>query len=346
MIQVEGLTKDYGRIRAVENLTFHVEKGEILGFLGPNGAGKSTTMRILTGFMPPSAGCCRIGGQDVFEKAREVKRRIGYLPENVPLYPEFTAREYLRFVARLKGMPARGVEEAVNRIVEKCGLESVRDRLIHKYSKGFRQRLGIAQALIHTPDVIILDEPTIGLDPAQIREVRELIRSLGREHTIILSSHILPEVSQVCDRVLIIKKGRIVAEDTPENLTRSVAGFGTCQFLARGQMESVQAVLEGDPILDGVELSADGDGLLRGTLSLGEEDRRGAILRTLVERGVEILEFSTRKASLEDVFLELTTEEAASGIPSGEEAPAVNREGEAVRHPEEEAASGEPGEEA
>ena len=227
MIEVSGLTKYYGNFKAIEDVSFTVQRGEILGFLGPNGAGKTTTMRILTGYMPATAGVCRVGGLDVFEQPVAVKRQIGYLPENVPLYPEFTVFEYLQFVARIKGVPKADQPAVLERIIGRCGLESVRHRLIAQLSKGYRQRVGLAQALVHDPAVIVLDEPTIGLDPAQIREVRELIKGLGRDHTIILSSHILPEVSQVCDRVVIINKGRIVAEDTPENLTVSAAGQAT-----------------------------------------------------------------------------------------------------------------------
>ena len=222
MIRVEGLTKDYGSRRAVDNISFHAEKGEILGFLGPNGAGKTTTMRVLTGYMPPSSGKAEIAGFDVIEQSLEVRRRVGYVPETVPLYPDMTVSDYLKFMADLRRVP-----NADDRVDEVMVLVNIEDRArgyIGNLSKGLKQRVGLAQALIHQPDVLILDEPTIGLDPAQIIEVRNLIRDLGKEHTVMLSTHILSEAQQVCDRVLIINKGKIVAEDTPERLQARLAG--------------------------------------------------------------------------------------------------------------------------
>ncbi len=220
MVEVVGLTKFYGEVKALEEVTFDVRRGEILGFLGPNGAGKTTTMRILTGFLSPTSGTAKVAGYDVVENSLEVRRLTGYLPETVPLYNEMRVRDYLGYMARIRGVPRRRIRERVDDVVGRCGLTEVANRLIGHLSKGYRQRVGIAQALVHDPQVLILDEPTIGLDPVQVREVRQLIKSMAGERTIILSTHILPEVSMTCERVLIIHKGRIVAEDTPEGLSR------------------------------------------------------------------------------------------------------------------------------
>jgi gliding motility-associated transport system ATP-binding protein len=220
MIEVANLSKRYGDLAAVRDVSFTAADGEILGFLGPNGAGKTTTMRIITGFMPATTGTVRVDGFDVFEQSNEVRRRIGYLPENPPLYGDMAVAPYLRFVARLKGMARAQIADAIDRVLETCGLTGVRDRLLAHLSKGFRQRVGLAQALIHDPPVLVLDEPTIGLDPRQIIEIRQLIKTLGRKRTVVLSTHILPEVSQVCDKVVIINDGRIVVEDMLANLTR------------------------------------------------------------------------------------------------------------------------------
>jgi gliding motility-associated transport system ATP-binding protein len=220
MIEVANLSKRYGDLAAIRDVSFTAADGQILGFLGPNGAGKTTTMRIITGFMPATSGTVRIDGFDVFDQSTEVRRRIGYLPENPPLYNDMSVVAYLRFVARLKGMARADLATAVERVLETCGLTGVRDRLLGHLSKGFRQRVGLAQALIHDPPVLVLDEPTIGLDPRQIIEIRGLIKTLAGKRTVVLSTHILPEVSQVCDKVVIINDGRIVTEDTIANLTR------------------------------------------------------------------------------------------------------------------------------
>ncbi|HEX9187202.1 MAG TPA: ATP-binding cassette domain-containing protein, partial [Vicinamibacteria bacterium] len=250
MIEVESLTKRYGRATAVDGVSFRVERGEILGFLGPNGAGKTTTMRILTCYLPPTEGTARVAGYDVFAQPMEVKRRVGYLPETPPLYPDMSVRDYLEFCARIKGVPGKERRGRVADAIEKCRVGDVRDKLIAKLSKGYRQRVGLAQAILHNPDVLILDEPTAGLDPKQIIETRELIRSLAGSHTVILSTHILPEVSMTCGRVVIINKGRVVAEDTPENLTRRLKGAGTIRVEARGEdaaiLEAVRAVPGGE----------------------------------------------------------------------------------------------------
>ncbi len=229
MIEVAGLTKRYGRQTAVDGITFNVQKGEILGFLGPNGAGKTTTMRILTCFLPPTGGSARVAGYDVFENPLEVKRRVGYLPETPPLYPDLEVETFLDFVAKVKGVAAKDRKGKVADAVEKCRIGDVRTKLIGKLSKGYRQRVGLAQAILHNPEVLVLDEPTSGLDPKQINETRELIKGLGGDHTIILSTHILPEVSMTCGRVVIINNGRVVAEDTPDNLTHRLKGAGSLQ---------------------------------------------------------------------------------------------------------------------
>jgi ABC-2 type transport system ATP-binding protein len=227
MIKVEGLTKHYGDVTAIEDLSFQVEKGEIVGFLGPNGAGKTTTMRIITGFLPSTDGTVSVAGHDIFEKPMEVKKKIGYLPEHPPLYADMTVSGYLKFVSKIKGVPRSARAGAIDRVVERCGLKEARKKIIGKLSKGYRQRVGLAQAMIHDPEVLILDEPTIGLDPKQIIEIRELVKSLAGDQTIILSTHILPEVTMICQRCLIIDRGRIVADDSLEALT------------AQGSLESV-----------------------------------------------------------------------------------------------------------
>jgi ABC-2 type transport system ATP-binding protein len=227
MIKVEGLTKRYGDVTAVEDLSFQVEKGEIVGFLGPNGAGKTTTMRIITGFLPSTEGTVSVHGHDIFEKPMEVKKRIGYLPEHPPVYADMTVAGYLKFVSKIKGVARSARGDAIDRVVERCGLKEARKKIIGKLSKGYRQRVGLAQAMIHEPEVLILDEPTIGLDPKQIIEIRELVKSLAGDQTIILSTHILPEVTMICQRCLIIDQGRIVADDSLEALT------------AQGSLESV-----------------------------------------------------------------------------------------------------------
>jgi ABC-2 type transport system ATP-binding protein len=223
MLEVRNLTKRYGDIVAVRDVSFSAAQGQILGFLGPNGAGKTTTMRILTGFLPATSGTAKVAGFDVFTESAEVRRRIGYLPESPPLYAEMAMESYLRFVARIKGMPKAAIEDAIERVVKLCGLDAVRDRLLGHLSKGFRQRVGLAQALIHDPPVLVLDEPTIGLDPRQIIEIRSLIRELAGQRTVILSTHILPEVSQICEKVVIINEGRVVLEEDMATLTRSAS---------------------------------------------------------------------------------------------------------------------------
>ena len=313
MISVEHLDKYYGSFRALDDVSFQVEKGEIVGLLGPNGAGKTTIMRILAGYMPPSGGEARVAGYDVFEESLEVRRRIGYLPESVPLYGEMTVRAYLDYMASLRRVPDR--KAAIWQAMGACHIADRADSLIAKLSKGLRQRVGLAQAILHDPEVLILDEPTIGLDPKQIIEVRELIRDLGQEHTVILSTHILPEVSQTCNRVLIIHKGQIVAEGTPAELTAMVQGGG------RVHMRVARKETDDGGAASGAEICAtlSGVGDVIEVHPLGEDgyevlctanvDRRPDLARAIVERGWDLMELRAVGMSLEDIFLRLTTED-------------------------------------
>ncbi len=315
MIKVDGLTKRYDRTVAVNNISFEVEKGQIVGFLGPNGAGKTTTMRILTCFMPPTDGTASIAGFDVMKSPLEVKRRIGYLPENPPVYPEMEVHEYLSFVGRLKGIPSAELPQRVKDVSERCAVADVSKKLISKLSKGYRQRVGLAQAIIHNPDVLILDEPTAGLDPKQIHETRDLIRSLAGVHTIILSTHILPEVEQTCDHVVIISKGLIVAKDSVQNLTSrlrgqeavlvEVAGASTDDVRRRlEQVAGVSRVLHKDTRNGAHVFEVE---------SLPGENVRASLARAVVEAGWNLNELHAAALSLEDVFLELTAAEKAQG---------------------------------
>jgi ABC-2 type transport system ATP-binding protein len=311
LIQVENLTKRYAGTTAIQDVTFDVKKGEIVGFLGPNGAGKTTTMRILAGFIPATAGTARVSGFDVFEQPLEVKRRIGYMPENPPLYLELSVDSFLTFVGQIKGVNPDKLPSRLEAVKEQCGLSDVGGRLIRHLSKGFRQRVGLAQALIHDPEVLILDEPTVGLDPKQIIEVRELIKRLGGEHTIILSTHILPEVSMTCQRVVIISHGKVVAIDTPENLKTKLVGAHQVHVECRGESEKIRAVLASVPGLKNIQLeSSNATNLFRVEMEPGQ-DARGAIARAVVQSGAELLELRTSGPSLEEVFLKLTTDEIA-----------------------------------
>lgn len=309
MIEVENLTKYYGDLAAIRDLNFRVERGEILGFLGPNGAGKTTTMRILSGYMPPSAGTARVADFDVFDDSLEVRRRIGYMPETVPLYPEMSVRSYLAFMARIRGVSNR--KEQVDAAMEACHIADKAGTIIGKLSKGYRQRVGLAQALVHDPEVLILDEPTIGLDPKQIIEVRELIKELGHERTIILSTHILSEAQQTCDRVLIINEGEIVAEGTSQQLT---------DRLTRGTLLHVQVAQPGPEVIEvlsrvpGVTGVEPEDGGSYGVTCAQGQDCRTAIAATVVNGGWGLLELRAIEMSLEDIFLRLTAEEAATPV--------------------------------
>nr|BAL57219.1 antibiotic transport system ATP-binding protein [uncultured Chloroflexota bacterium]BAL58037.1 antibiotic transport system ATP-binding protein [uncultured Chloroflexota bacterium] len=304
MIRVNGLTKDYGSRRAIDNLTFGAEQGEIVGFLGPNGAGKTTTMRILTAYMPPTEGQAIVAGYDVVEESLEVRRRVGYLPETVPLYPDMSVFEYLKFMADLRHLP--DAEDRVDEAVEMVGLEDRINSYIGSLSKGMRQRVGLAQALLHRPQVLILDEPTIGLDPAQVVEVRNLIREIGKERTVLLSTHILSEAQQLCDRVLIINKGRIVAEDTPANLQMRLSGGERILVRIRGDADEAAQLLQKIKGIQAVQAFADGH--IEFNFPAGH-DLRAEVARALVNHGYDLLELRPLQMSLEEIFLELTRSE-------------------------------------
>ena len=314
MIEVQHLTKRYGRVTAVDDVSFRVERGEILGFLGPNGAGKTTTMRILTGYMPATEGRATVAGFDVFDKPIEAKRRTGYLPETPPLYPDMTVREYLDFVARIKGIPSAERVSRVDAAMRRTHVDDMAGRHCGKLSKGYRQRVGLAQALLHNPEVLILDEPTAGLDPKQIIETRDLIRGLAGDHTIILSTHILPEVSQTCQRVVIINKGRVVAVDTPENLTARLRGAETMYVQVDAPGQDVAAILARIPGVTRVEAADQrhDSGAYEVESERGHDVRRD-IARQIVTSGWGLLELRPMRMSLEEIFLQVTTEEPVEG---------------------------------
>ena len=318
MIEVQGLTKRYGPVTAVDNVTFRVEAGEILGFLGPNGAGKTTTMRVITGYIPASEGKVVVAGHDVFDHPVEAKRRTGYLPETPPLYPDMTVREYLNFVARIKGVPRNEAKTRVDQVMRKTWVSDMSNRHCAKLSKGYRQRVGLAQAIIHNPDVLVLDEPTAGLDPKQIIETRQLIRELGGSHTIVLSTHILPEVSQTCQRVVIINKGRVVAVDTPENLTARLRGSETMFVQVVGPEADLTASLSELPGVTRVATTPAKDGVV--DIEVDSErgrDVRRELAAAIVHKGWGLLELRPMRMSLEEIFLSLTTEERAAAAAEG-----------------------------
>ncbi len=306
MIQVNGLTKDYGARRAIDNLTFDAEQGEIVGFLGPNGAGKTTTMRILTGYMPPSEGTATVAGYDILEESLEVRKRVGYLPETVPLYNDMTALEYLKFMADLRRIPEP--EERAYETLEAVNLKERANSFISTFSKGMRQRIGLAQALIHRPEVLILDEPTIGLDPAQVVEIRNVIREIGKDRTVLLSTHILSEAQQICDRVIIINKGKIVTEDTPENLQARLVGAQRVILRVRGEADGLGEKISGVKGVSAVESKPDGS--VEFEFGAGE-DSRPQVAKAVIQAGYELLEMRPVGMSLEEIFLELTRDNAA-----------------------------------
>ena len=320
MIQVEGLSKRYARHVAVNNISFTVEKGDIVGFLGPNGAGKTTTMRILTCFMPPTAGRANVAGFDVFDQPFEVKKRIGYLPETPPVYSEMTVSDYLTFVARLKNVPSRDVKSRTEQVMERCSVADVKSKLISKLSKGYRQRVGLAQAIIHNPDVLILDEPTSGLDPKQITETRDLITSLAGEHTIILSTHILPEVEAVCRKVIIINRGRLVATDSVERLKHRNLGNAVqvqVDTAGNGDAFAVQQKLEQVPgVSKVVEKMTTDSRLIFEVESLPDRSPRADLARAVVHSGWNLLELKSTTQSLEEVYLQLTGSSATPALPT------------------------------
>ncbi len=335
MITVKSLTKRYARTVAVDHISFEVQKGQIVGFLGPNGAGKTTTMRILTCFLPPTEGTANVAGFDVLEQPMEVKKRIGYLPESPPLYPEMEVREYLTFVGKLKGMSGASLAKRVNEVADRCAVADVQTKLIAKLSKGYRQRVGLAQAIIHNPDVLVLDEPTAGLDPKQINETRDLIKSLAGDHTIILSTHILPEVEQTCEQVIIINKGKVVATDSVHNLQSRARGAETVLV----EVEGRDGALDAKAVQQRLEMVS---GVSRVVLRDARDNRsafeveslkdrfiRGDLARAVVEAGWNLNELHASAVSLEEVFLQLTGgEKVAPGIPEVSEAAPQVSEGE------------------
>jgi ABC-2 type transport system ATP-binding protein len=323
MIEVQNLTKRYGPLTAVDNVTFRAEAGEILGFLGPNGAGKTTTMRVITGYIPATDGRVAVAGYDVFEQPIEAKRRTGYLPETPPLYPDMTVREYLTFVAKIKGVPRKETASRVQEAMKRTWVADMGSRHCGKLSKGYRQRVGLAQAILHNPDVLVLDEPTAGLDPKQIIETRQLIRQLGGSHTIVLSTHILPEVSQTCQRVVIINKGKVVAVDTPENLTARLRGSETMYLQVAAPPDALETALASITGVTRVKATPARDGILDVEVDSEKgRDVRRELAATVVSRGWGLLELRPMRMSLEEIFLSLTTEETgASAPPEGASAP-------------------------
>jgi len=327
MIEVAGLSKSYGPTLAVSDVSFEVRKGEVLGFLGPNGAGKTTTMRVITGYLPPSKGKVLVAGYDVVEEPLEAKRRTGYLPEAPPIYPDMTVVEYLSFVARIKGVPRKEIKMRVGEVSEKCAITDVQRRQTGKLSKGYRQRVGLAQALIHNPEVLILDEPTAGLDPKQIIETRELIRRLAGQHTIVLSTHILPEVSKTCERVIVINQGKVVAVGAPAELTHRLQGYETVLITVQGPAGEVMEKLRRVGGVHMVEPRDTADS--RTTFEVHAEkgqDVRAELARAVVEARWNLLELKTSGLSLEDIFLKLTTEDLSEESGVGSQKSEVGRQ--------------------
>jgi ABC-2 type transport system ATP-binding protein len=309
VIEVKDLTRYYGEIRAIHNVSFQVKKGEILGLLGPNAAGKTTTMKILTCYMPPSSGGAKVADFDIWEQPMEIKKLTGYLPENPPLYSDLNVWEYLDFVAKAKGVESKKRNAAISAAIEKAALEDVQKQVVGSLSKGFKQRVGLGQALLNDPEILILDEPTVGLDPRQIIEIRELIKRLGGDHTIILSTHILPEVEMTCERVVIINEGEVVAEDTPENLTRRLKGSERTVVEVSGEETTASEVVKSFGEVEKMDLEkiAKTDHL-RFTLET-TADIRNDLAKALVAKGLNLYELRTEAYSLEEIFLHLTTKE-------------------------------------
>ncbi len=308
MIDVKGLTRYYGEKRAISDVTFHVNKGEVLGLLGPNAAGKTTTMRILTCYMPPTSGTAIVGGYDIFEQSLEVRRITGYLPENPPLYTDMTVEDYLTFVSKIKGVPKNKVKKEVDTVIEKASIGDVRHRIIGKLSKGYKQRVGLAQSLINNPQIVILDEPTVGLDPKQIIEIRQLIKNLGGDHTVILSSHILPEIEQTCERVVIINEGKVVVEDTVENLTNRMQGVQRITLQVEGSEEAIKQALQPITDIQKMEFNSKNNSVNE-IIVESPKDVRKELAKAIVNSGLGLLELSTERFTLEEIFLHLTTKE-------------------------------------
>jgi ABC-2 type transport system ATP-binding protein len=324
MIEVENLTKRYGPTLAVSDVSFTVQKGEILGFLGPNGAGKTTTMRVITGFLPPTSGTVRVAGYDVVGEPLDAKRRTGYLPEAPPVYPDMRVDEYLAFVARIKGLPRREIKPRLDEVTEKCAIGDVRRRQIGKLSKGYRQRVGLAQALIHNPEVLVLDEPTAGLDPKQIIETRQLIKNLAGQHTVVLSTHILPEAAKTCQRVVVINEGKVVAVGAPEELTRRLQGYGTVLVTVEGPAAEILDRLQRVHGVNWVEPRESSDQHVTYEIHSDRgQDVRAELARAVVESRWKLLELKSSGLSLEDIFLKLTTKDLSEEA-GGNQPPAVS----------------------
>ena len=315
MIEVDKVTKYFGGFPAITDISFRAEKGEILGFLGPNGAGKTTTMKVITGFMPPSSGRVTVAGYDVVTESVEARRHIGYLPETVPLYGDMTVDDYLTFMGRIRGMSRPDIRRRIGDVIGICHLEEYKSSYISKLSKGFRQRVGIAQAILHEPDVLVLDEPTIGIDPIQVVETRQLIKSLGGEHTLIVSTHILPEVSTICERVIIIHEGQIVAVDRPENLGSRLRGAERIELDVRGRTEDVMRSLRDVEGVTDVEQTPADDGGISSYVVQAEHasEVRAQLASAVVRGGWDLLRLDSVGMTLEEIFLQLTTSEEAPG---------------------------------
>ena len=310
MIEARGLTRRYGDFTAVDDISFTVPDQEILGILGPNGAGKTTTIRMLTGFLPPTAGSVTLDGVDIHQNPMEARRQLGYLPENVALYPEMRVSEYLRYRAKLAGMGRRDIASAIERALDGCLLHPVRDQIISTLSKGYRQRVGLAATILHGPRVLILDEPTVGLDPKQIIAIRQLIQDLGRDRALLLSTHILPEVEQICDRVLIIDQGRLIAEGTPAELRAQSGGQAELAVTLEDHGDDAESLLGALEGVQGVVTNPDRQGAFR--LSCGSADLRREVFRLAVDRGWTLLELTEKRVSLEEIFVRLTTDQGAN----------------------------------
>lgn len=308
MIEVNELTRYYGSKQAIANVSFKVNKGEILGLLGPNAAGKTTTMRILTCYMPPTSGTATVAGYDIFDQSMEVRRITGYLPENPPLYSDLSVADYLEFVAKIKGIEKQRLKAEVDSVIEKTSIGDVQNRIIGKLSKGYKQRVGLAQSLLNNPEVVIFDEPTVGLDPKQIIEIRELIKKLKGDHTVILSSHILPEVEQTCERVVIISEGKVVAEDTPANLTSRLKGSDRVLLEIDGDEKTIQETLKSFPDVMSVQTNVSGQGHIRVVVE-SKKDLRKEFAKALIGKNLGLFEMQLDKVTLEDIFLHLTTKE-------------------------------------
>jgi len=308
VIEVNELTRYYGPKKAISNVSFNVKKGEILGLLGPNAAGKTTTMRILTCFMPPTSGSAKVGGYDIFEQSMDIKNITGYLPENPPIYTDLVVKDYLAFVAQIKGVEKQDMAKELDTVIEKASIGDVQNRVIGKLSKGFKQRVGLAQSLLKNPQVVILDEPTVGLDPKQIIEIRELIKNLKGDHTVILSSHILPEVEQTCERVVIISDGEVVAEDTPSNLTSRMKGSDRVLLEVEGDEKTIQDVFKTFPEVTSVDTNINNSGSVNVAVE-AKKDLRKDFANALIKKKLGLMEMHLDKVTLEDIFLHLTTKE-------------------------------------